>query len=575
MKKNLCIIYILFCCFFSDLTWAKHLLPTNAIEVQISGLQSSPLENIFKRLSEKYDTIKHNFTPTTIRQFYEKIPNEIREGIKPLGYFKPHIRTYLFHPKTHFWFSYFIVNPGPRMQFTHVELQITGPGAYDRMFLYLYRNFLIKDGDFFDSEKYETAKNDLFNVAAKRGFFKVRMIKSQILIDLKNYCSTVIIVFDTGPRFFFGPTYFSPTPFCASFLHRFLQYRKGCYFSQDKVQLTRESLTNSDYFSTIVVIPKSQQSENLYVPIKIYLLTQSKKQYNFGVGFGTDTGPRTLISTNFRWINPFGHRFNTYLRASPANSTLVGNYIIPGRNPETDLYTFTASFLNQHQDTGKGRSSRLSASYQTNLGSWQQIISLTALREWYNLRDFPKTNAGVLYPSISWEYRYTDNALNPSRGYSIVSAISGANKSILSKTSFLQIRLDVRSLFTVCEYTRFLVRASVGYTAIKNILNLPLSLQFFSGGAQSLRGFSYNSIGPGRGLFIGSFEIQQKIVKNIYFASFIDVGTVSNQIFNEKLKIGIGPGIVFVTPLGMFELTVTNSISEPKKSWVIQFSIGQ
>lgn len=119
------------------------------------------------------------------------------------------------------------------------------------------------------------------------------------------------------------------------------------------------------------------------------------------------------------------------------------------------------------------------------------------------------------------------------------------------------------------------MRASVGYTAIKNILNLPLSLQFFSGGAQNLRGFSYNSIGPGRSLFISSFEMQQKIIKNIYFASFIDIGTVSNQLFDGKLKIGIGPGIVFLTPLGMFELTIANSISEPKKPWIIQFSMGQ
>ncbi|ACJ19076.1 autotransporter assembly complex protein TamA [Coxiella burnetii] len=575
MKEHLCTIFILFCWFFSGLAWAQQLpAATNTLEVQIAGLPPTPLENVFKRLSEKHETIKHDFVPATIRKFYEEIPKEIEEGIKPYGYFKPHIHGYIRHPYPHFWFGHFTVNPGPRMQFTQVKLQITGPDAYDRAFLHLYENFPVKAGDFFDSEKYESAKNDLFNVAAGRGFFKARMIRNQILVDLKNYRSTVIIVFDTGPRFLFGTTDFSATPFHESFLHRFLQYRKGHYFSQDKVQRTREGLANSDYFSTVVVTPEPQKAQGLYVPVKIHLDMQPKKQYNFGLGFGTDTGPRALVSTNLRWINPYGHRFNAYLRAPPSNSALVANYIIPGSNPATDLYTFSAAFLDQDQDTGKGRSGRLSVSYQTNVGNWQQIISLTALRERYNLRDLPRTNAGVLYPSISWEHRHADNTLNPSRGHSIVATISGASESVLSKTSFLQTRLDTRFLFTAWERTRFIIRASVGYTAIKNILNLPLSLQFFAGGAQSMRGFSFNSIGPGRGLFVGSFEIQEKIVKNIYLASFIDVGNVSDRLFNEKLKIGVGPGIVLLTPVGMFELTIANAISEPKKPWVIQFSMG-
>ncbi len=102
---------------------------------------------------------------------------------------------------------------------------------------------------------------------------------------------------------------------------------------------TRERLANSDYFSTVVVTPELQKAQALYVPVKIHLDMQPKKQYNFGLGFGTDTGPRALVSTNFRWINPYGYRFNTYLRASPSNSALVANYIIPGNNPLQPIYT--------------------------------------------------------------------------------------------------------------------------------------------------------------------------------------------------------------------------------------------
>lgn len=572
MRKSLCIIFS--CCLFSSLVWAKQSsLSTNTLEVQISG--PPPLNNVFKVLSKKHEIVKYDFSLTTIRKFYKEILKEIEEAIKLYGYFKPRIRSYICCPKSHFWVIHFIVSPGPRMRFTQVKFQITGPGIYDQAFLSLYKNCPIKSGDLFNSEKYEKAKNDLFNVAASHGYFKARMVQSQIFVDLKHYRSTVIIIFDTRYRYLFGETHFSQTPFRESFLHHFLQYQKRNYFSQGKVRRTLEGLTNSDYFSTVIVTPQLEKMQGLCVPIKIQLQTQPKKQYNFGLGYGTDTGPRVLISTNYRWINSYGHRFNAYLRASAANSTLVVNYIFPERNSATNQYIFSTNFLNQDQDSGKGKSVRLSMSYQTKVGSWQQIISLTSLRERYNLRNLPKTNASVLYYSISWEHRHADKTLNPSLDYSIVAFLGGASEDFLSKTSFLQARLDMRFLFTLSGgKTRLLILDSVGYTAIKNIANLPLSLQFFAGGAQSLRGFNYNSIGSGSELFVSSFEIQQKIVKNIYIAGFIDTGNVSDRLFNKKLKMGVGPGVVLLTPIGMFELTIANAISETKKPWVIQFSMG-
>ena len=573
--KNYFIIVNLFFCGFLNLSWAipfSHIIHT--LKVQIVGLPPIPLENVFKRLTEKQATIKDEFTVSDIMKFYRDIPKEIEESIKPYGYFMPHIRSYIQRRHSLFWYSYFTVNPGPRMHFNYIELQIIGSGSSDKAFQQLYRNFPIKTGDFFNSEKYERAKNNLFNVAATRGFFKAKMIKSQIQINLSTYCAAVIIIFDTGPQFRFGTTYFSHTPFKKDFIQGFLQYRKGRYFNQEKIKQTREGLVNSSYFSAVVVNPKPKQSKGLYVPIKIYLHTDSKKQYSFGLGYGTDTGVRALVRTNFRRINSYGHRFNTDLRVSAVNSALVTNYYIPGKNPAKDQYVFTAAFLSQDQDTGKGCSRRFRASYQTDLGSWQQIINLTVLHEDYNLTGLPQTNVSVLYPSILWQCIHADSLLNPERGYSVMATVSGAVKGFLSKTVFLQTRVDGRFLFTLWNQTRFIIRNSLGYTAVNDIATLPLSLQFFTGGAQSLRGFSYNSIGSGHSMIVGSFEVQQRIMKNFYLAAFIDAGNVSDQINKNKLKVGVGPGLVVLTPIGMFELTIANAISEPKKPWVIQFSMG-
>ena len=572
--KNYFIIINLFCCGCLNLSWVIPFSQAiNTLKVQIVGLPPIPLENVFKRLIEKQATIKDEFTASDITKFYLDIPKEIEEGIKPYGYFMPHIHSYIQHHYSS-WCSYFTVNPGPQMHFTCVELQVIGPGSSDKAFQRLCVNFPIKTGDFFNSEKYERAKNNLFNIAASRGFFKAKMITSKIQINLSTYCATVIIIFDTGPQFRFGTTYFSHISFNKAFIQGFLQYRKGDYFNQEKIKQTREGLVNSSYFSTVEVNPQPKKAKGLYVPVRIYLHTDPKKQYSFGLGYGTDTGVRALVRTNFRRINSYGHRFNADLRVSTVNSALVTNYYIPGQNPAKDQYVFTAAFANQNQDIGKGSSRRFRASYQTNLWSWQQIISLTVLHEHYNLTGLPQANVSVLYPSILWQRVRADSLLNPERGYSMMVTISGAVKGFLSKTIFLQTRVNGRLLFTLRNQTRFIIRNSLGYTAVNNIATLPLSLQFFTGGAQSLRGFSYNSIGSGRNMIISSFEVQQRILKNFYIAAFIDVGNVSDQISKRKLKVGVGPGLVMLTPIGMFELTIANAISEFRKPWVIQFSMG-
>ena len=253
----------------------------------------------------------------------------------------------------------------------------------------------------------------------------------------------------------------------------------------------------------------------------------------------------------------------------------MANYFIPGSQPAINQYIFTGGLLNQNQSTGKGRSARLAASYQTIIHGWKSTFSLTALKEHYNIINLPITTTSLIYPSLTVERKKANNTLNPSSGYSLIAQLTGANKNIASEVSFVQEKVEARFLFSLWKQNiRVLLRSTVGHTSIKNLANLPLSLQFFAGGAQSLRGFSYNSIGPGRNMFVGSVEIQQRLAGHFYLAGFFDFGNVIDHLTQNKLKKGVGPGIVWLSPIGMFEVTVAMAVSEPKQPWVIQFSMG-
>lgn len=551
----------------------KKIQPMNVLHVKLIGLPAKPLKNVIQRLNDKQEQLKYDFTTFVLKRFYRDIPNEIKRGMQPYGYFKPKISSHITH-KGRIWNSEFHVKPGPRLKFTSLDLKITGPGKNDPAFKRLIKNFPVKVGHNFNSIKYENAKRKLFNIAERRGYFNAKMVKSAVYIDLSTYTARVVLHFQTGPRFYFGKTAFTPTPFNKNFLNRFLKYREGQHYNQTKVRRTREGLANSNYFQQVIITPETEESDGLYIPVKIDITPQLKKQYTFGAGYGTDTRARASVTVNYRWINQYGHRFSAYLLGSARNSQLAANYYIPGTHPDTDQYIFTAGYLDENQVTGKGKSVRFSIGYQTMTRGWQQSISLTYLRERYNLRTLPKLNSHLLYPTYTLQRTGRDNQLRPNKGYSIVGRVMGSYQNVLSNTSFAQGRIDAKFLFTLFKTTRFIFRTTIGATAINNIVSLPLSLQFFAGGAESIRGFTYNSIGPGKYIFVGSAEIQQKIYGNFYITGFIDFGNVSNNIFSKKLKQGIGPGIAWLSPVGMFEITVANAITQPNQPWIVQLSMG-
>ncbi|OGO97429.1 MAG: hypothetical protein A3F41_05255 [Coxiella sp. RIFCSPHIGHO2_12_FULL_44_14] len=574
MKERLLWLVGITCVCITGLAWAQNAQQrVNILHVKIVGLPDAPLKNVLQRLNDQQQLIQYHFNTNTLLRFYRTIPQEIQLGIQPYGYFQSTVQSHI-RNEGNVWYSDFTVSPGPRVKFTQLDFQVIGAGQKDPDFQRLYSHFPVKVGHYFNAEQYKKAKEMLFDIASARGYFRAKMLHSVVYIDLRTFSARVVIHFDTGPRFYFGSTTFSPTPFNESFLNRFLQYQAGKPYEQYQLQNTRQGLANSNYFQQVIITPEPDQTRDFHVPIHIDVTPQLKKQYSFGAGYGTDTGLRALISIDYRWVNRYGHRFNTYLRASQFNSELLANYYIPGYRPESDQYVFTGGLLSQDQETGSGKSGRLSVGYETVTGAWQQSISLVYLRERYNLVNLPKINTSMLYPMYTLQRYSRDNAVNPTRGFNFVGRVLGASKDLLSKTNFVQTRADTKFLVTLFDHTRLLLRASVGYTAIKDLVNLPLSLQLFAGGAESIRGYRYNSIGPGQQLFVGSFEIQQKIKGGFYLTAFFDAGNVNNDIIKHPLKQGVGPGLAWISPIGMLEVTFATAISQPNRPWVIQFSMG-
>lgn len=113
----------------------------------------------------------------------------------------------------------------------------------------------------------------------------------------------------------------------------------------------------------------------------------------------------------------------------------------------------------------------------------------------------------------------------------------GASKALFSNENFIQASINAKAALTLPQIrTRFYFHTIQGITAINNIKKLPLSLALLLGGAENLKGYKYNSIGPGKILTYAGLEIQKETKENWYLIGFFDSGDVYRPN-TRKLKM--------------------------------------
>ena len=568
------LIILVICLSLQGIAWA---LPS--VTSQVFGIKTKTVQsNINKSLKELQDSTQAD-SQFARNRFLWRARHSIRKAMQPYGYFKAKVKSN-FKRQGKTWLATFNVTPGPQIRINRLDIRLTGPGTHCPAFQKMLRKLPLKVGDALNTPKYLKAKQAFFDTAQQFGFFKAKMSQSKIVVNAISYHATIIIHFNTGPRFRFGKTTFSKAPLALSFLKRYLRYHQGQYFNDKILQRTQQDLAQSPYFQQAFITPLTDEAKNGEVPIRISLASRKARQYIFGIGYGFDSNVRGTIGMTFNRVNRYGHRFDVLGQASINNSRFVSHYYIPGPRPARDLFTASAGIGHIEQVNGNSNVNKVSVEYSMKFEQWEQNIALTYLNETYHFNDlFGKpfsNNAQYIFPSIQWHNVHTRTEIHPKHGYNLSVSLAGAPKeTVFASESFFQVRADGKLLTTFTPtHTRFIARGSIGRTVINNIQDLPLSMQLFTGGATTVRGFSYNAIGPGFNLIVGSAEIQQRIYKQWYLAGFYDVGNVSNNNPFKQMKRGAGGGIVWLSPIGTVEVDLAFAVSSSNSPWRIQFSIG-
>jgi translocation and assembly module TamA len=539
------------------------------LHFSVEGLPAAALKNAQDRLAIVQTEYGKNLTTADVQRFYKKGPKNIKAAIEPFGYFKAVVYPSLYHQGNQ-WTARFVVEPGPAMTISAVDIQILGPGADNVALKNALKNFPVKPGQVFEAAKYETAKQALFQTANDQGYLKATFETKSVQIDLTHYHAVMIVHLETGPRYYFGRITFQQNTFSDAFLHKFLSFKSGEPFSSPKLIKFQQNLSNSNYFQEVNVNPELASTENNQVPVNVGLTPTNARQYNVGIGYGV----RASLGANFRHLTKTGHRVDLQVKASEVLSGLAAQYIIPGGNPLTDQYTIGANIQRFMPKNGNSDSRSLWVGYTKTVADWKWAATATYLREHYNIIGSPSHNSRIVYPSFNVTRTHADDLIETHFGNKLDFTLRGASTAVVSNVTFLQADLKGKYIFSPTEYSRVLMRLEFGYTTVKDLNLLPISLQFYAGGLDSVRGFPFSYFGPGRYLKTGSIELQHLLYGKLSGAIFYDVGTADNHI-NAAMGRGKGLGLVYATPIGPVKAYVGYGTLQGKpRHFDFEFGLG-
>lgn len=552
------------------------------VAVRVLGVAPQIEQAIRSRLSIERERGHALLGPLRVQRLHRRASDEIRQALQPFGYYSASISASLDRTGEETWQATYRVDTGPPVKVSDVDIRITGPGARDPALTRWRQDFPLRPGDVLRHGPYEEAKSGLLRVLRERGYLDAELERHEIGVRVADLSARIDLAVRTGPRYRFGEVTFNEVPLRESFLERFVPFEPGEPYDAEKIFQLQRNLIDSDYFQRADVAPKTGEATAQEVPVGVELTMRPKSRYTAGVGYATDTGPRITLGLERRWANGRGHRYGIDAMLSKVRNTVTARYTIPLQRPMTDSIGLLAQ--REQKDTGavSRETDTLAASVTHQLGKWRRIIGVNYDTERYRVGSHPEQHSTMIYPHVGVHRIRARERIVPLRGWRLDADLKLASEDYGSSTSLAQLELrgkDIRPLLG----GRLLTRADIGFSEVSNFDKLPVSLRFFAGGDQSVRGFAYESLGPtdeegtvtgGKYLVVGSVEYDRYFTERTGAAVFVDTGNALNSLKDISLERGIGVGARWRLPFGVIRLDLALAESREKPSYRLHLSIG-
>ncbi|AIF47113.1 autotransporter assembly complex protein TamA [Dyella japonica] len=519
-------------------------------------------------------------TEAQVRRLYEQSLDQAKTALEPYGYYEAKVQGRL-DPVGENWRVTLHVSPGSPVTVTGVDLTLDATAAKIPAIRRAQRAIENLKGQTLNHGEYDAARDALSGALTANGFLDARLVTHRVEVNRGERSAVIHLAWDAGPRYKFGEVHFEGSQFKEGFLQRYVPFKSGDYFSQDKLLQLQQALNGADYFSVVNVLPDVDDKKNGVVDVKVELSPGKRTVYTGGPFIGTDTGFGVRASMERRWVNRSGHKWKNEIILAQKLKTVSTLYTVPMPGPNQRSFNYGATYRDSNTDTSKSKTLELVANETRQWHGWLRTIGLHALDGTFTVGQkagesdstpgLEHGRSNLFYPEASLSRKAGDNPIFVRNGWALTFTARSTVGPLLSDASFSQVTADGKWINSFWGNNRLILRASAGATWTDNFDALPPQLRFFAGGDRSVRGYGYQSIGPknaygrvigGKDLLVGSTEVEHYFTRNWGMAAFVDAGNAFNGT-DYRPKIGAGLGVRWLSPVGMIRVDLGTPVHNP------------
>ena len=545
-------------------------LPANAT-YQVTVAAPKPLQQL---LTEFLDLVRYkDRTDLEADQFdfmILSVPQQVTKLSATEGYFAPKTVVKIEKTLAGTTMVQVTVEPGLRTTVSTLDLQINGAVVSEspQQLARLRQQWLLKPGQPFRQDDWASSKQDALRVLRSERYAAAEIGTSTASIHPDTSLANLAVGYDSGPRFTLGAIKVEGVHrYREQIIHNINPLIPGEQYSEARLLELQRLIQKTPYFSNAIVDIERDRQNAAMAPVNVRVTEFPTQQIRAGAGFTTNTGAHVngVYSHNDvfgrAWVfesqakieqqrqfagldlsmPPDGNAFINNIPTAFERTTQEGIDLRSRRaglrrtrSTETDDFAYTLEYYNDQLRQLDGAA--LPADTVVQPGSHHAVVA-----------------------GVAWTRRQVDDRLFPRRGHLLALELGAALRGLLTDQTFFRAHGKAQQYFPFRQRDVLLLRGELGIVASAGgNASIPASLLFRAGGTDSVRGYSYQSIGntsngtvyPTRYLATGSVEYQHWLDTQWGAAVFYDIGTATDRWSDKTFLQAIGAGARWRSPVG-------------------------
>ncbi|WP_262696193.1 autotransporter assembly complex protein TamA [Kordiimonas aquimaris] len=572
----------------------RSLSASNSIshEIVVSGIEGSDFAKVrstFNDASLLRAAKSQKFRSTSnFRAHVKSDADLMRRVLRSNGYYAAKVTTRIASSDNRLRVE-LIVLPGSRYVFGHIEFEFQGSTPATDIIVEFEKHIDLTYGSPAIATDFIAAESRLSDSLSGLGFPFAQKVKHDLVVDHQTKQLNITFIVEPGTRRRMGRVFFKGSDAVKkSYLRRFIIWQEKEYFQQDFITNLRTSLLQTSLFSQVSIDLVSREKD--YVDISITVAEAAPRTIGASAGYSTAEGVSTEVFWEHRNMFARGSLLKLTARGAEIEQSFSGQLELPHFARLNQTLSFESLFRRQNTDAFLSYEAELRANIDRVITS-NFALQAGGVVEYSDVTD-TEGDRDFLIASLPLGIRWdsSDDLLNPTQGLRASLITSPASNLTSNNFSFLKSEFRSSAYFSFHESKNIVLalRARVGSIVGVSSEALPATHRFFAGGGGSIRGFSFQRVGPldaeddptgGRSVVEFAAEARLKVNRDIGIVPFIEGGNAYRDQLPQfsNFRWGVGIGARYHTNFGpiRFDLAMPLDRQPDEGRFQIYISLGQ